>query len=94
MLTVALVLFGVGWNFRLISGTALVVDSAPLATRARTQGGRRCTHRHRRCVRWGALGDGRRRVQLRDPVPLAGGFLAVLLLPAVRWYRAGRPLPA
>jgi hypothetical protein len=91
MLTVALVLFGVGWNFRLISGTALVVDSAPLATRARTQGGRRCTHRHRRCVRWGALGDGRRRV---DPVPLAGGFLAVLLLPAVRWYRAGRPLPA
>ena len=25
---------------------------------------------------------------------LAGGFLAVLLLPAVAWYRAGRPRPA
>jgi predicted MFS family arabinose efflux permease len=25
---------------------------------------------------------------------LAGGFLAVLLLPAVTWYRAGRPRPA
>ena len=34
MLTVALVLLGVGWNFGLISGTALVVDSVPLADRA------------------------------------------------------------
>jgi MFS family permease len=37
-LTVALMLLGLGWNFGLISGTALIVDSAPLATRARTQG--------------------------------------------------------
>lgn len=37
-LAVALVLLGLGWNFGLISGTALVVDAAPEATRARTQG--------------------------------------------------------
>src|SRR5262245_39494516 len=38
LLALALVLLGLGWNFGLISGTALVVDSTPLATRARTQG--------------------------------------------------------
>ena len=38
LLTLALVLLGLGWNFGLISGTALIVDSTPLATRARTQG--------------------------------------------------------
>jgi MFS family permease len=37
-LTVALVLLGLGWNFGLISGTALIVDSTEIATRARTQG--------------------------------------------------------
>ena len=31
LLTVALVLLGLGWNFGLISGTALIVDSTPLA---------------------------------------------------------------
>lgn len=37
-LTVALVLLGVGWNFGLISGTALLVDSTEPSTRAKTQG--------------------------------------------------------
>ncbi|GAA0494350.1 MFS transporter [Streptomyces sp. NPDC046215] len=37
-LTVALVLLGLGWNFGLLSGTALVTDAVPLATRAATQG--------------------------------------------------------
>lgn len=37
-LTLALVLLGLGWNIGLISGTALIVDSTPLETRARTQG--------------------------------------------------------
>ncbi|MER7057537.1 MULTISPECIES: MFS transporter [unclassified Streptomyces] len=38
LLTLALVLLGLGWNFGLVSGTAIVTDSAPLATRAKTQG--------------------------------------------------------
>ena len=37
-LTLALVLLGLGWNFGLISGTALLVDGTTLETRARTQG--------------------------------------------------------
>ena len=37
-LTVALALLGLGWNLGLISGTAIVTDATPLASRARTQG--------------------------------------------------------
>lgn len=38
LLSLALVLLGLGWNLGLISGTALITDGAALATRARTQG--------------------------------------------------------
>ncbi|WP_235879130.1 MFS transporter [Saccharopolyspora karakumensis] len=38
LLTLALVLLGLGWNFGLVSGTALATDAIPLATRAKTQG--------------------------------------------------------
>lgn len=38
MLIVALVLLGLGWNFGLISGTALIVDSTTTANRAKVQG--------------------------------------------------------
>ncbi|MTE17415.1 MFS transporter [Nocardia aurantiaca] len=37
-LAVALALLGLGWNLGLVAGTAIITDSAPLATRARTQG--------------------------------------------------------
>jgi hypothetical protein len=37
-LVLALVLLGLGWNLGLVSGTTLVTEAAPLATRARTQG--------------------------------------------------------
>jgi MFS family permease len=37
-LVLALVLLGLGWNLGLVSGTTLVTNAAPLATRARTQG--------------------------------------------------------
>lgn len=37
-LAVALALLGLGWNFGLIAGTAIITDNAPLATRAKTQG--------------------------------------------------------
>lgn len=38
LLTVALALLGLGWNFALLGGTALVTDAVPLAERAKTQG--------------------------------------------------------
>ncbi|NKY26016.1 MFS transporter [Nocardia gamkensis] len=38
LLTTALTLLGLGWNFGLVSGTAIITDTVPLATRARTQG--------------------------------------------------------
>jgi MFS family permease len=38
LLAVALGLLGIGWNFGLVAGTAMVTDAVPLATRARTQG--------------------------------------------------------
>ncbi|MCN9242514.1 MFS transporter [Streptomyces sp. RY43-2] len=38
LLALALALLGLGWNFGLLSGTAIITDAVPLATRARTQG--------------------------------------------------------
>lgn len=37
-MAVALMLLGVGWNFGLISGTAIIVDSTTITNRAKTQG--------------------------------------------------------
>ncbi|MEU8825301.1 MFS transporter [Streptomyces sp. NPDC048636] len=38
LLALALALLGLGWNFGLVSGTAIISDTVPLATRAKTQG--------------------------------------------------------
>ncbi|GAA4959772.1 MFS transporter [Actinoplanes utahensis] len=38
LLTVALALLGLGWNLGLVSGTAMITDNAPTATRVRIQG--------------------------------------------------------
>ncbi|WP_328875619.1 MFS transporter [Streptomyces sp. NBC_00287] len=38
LLALALALLGIGWNFGLVSGTAMITDAVPLATRAKTQG--------------------------------------------------------
>ncbi|MEV5549730.1 MFS transporter [Streptomyces sp. NPDC052309] len=38
LLALALALLGLGWNFGLVSGTAMITDAVPLATRAKTQG--------------------------------------------------------
>ncbi|MDQ0227904.1 MFS family permease [Metabacillus niabensis] len=38
LLVIALCLLGLGWNFGLISGTALIVDSTETSSRAKTQG--------------------------------------------------------
>jgi MFS family permease len=38
VLALALGLLGLGWNFGLVAGTAMITDSTPLETRAATQG--------------------------------------------------------
>ncbi|MFF0834743.1 MULTISPECIES: MFS transporter [unclassified Streptomyces] len=38
LLALALALLGLGWNFGLVAGTAILTDTVPLATRAKTQG--------------------------------------------------------
>lgn len=38
VLAIALALLGLGWSFGLISGTAMLTNAVPLATRAKTQG--------------------------------------------------------
>jgi MFS family permease len=38
LLVIALSLLGIGWNFGLISGTTILVDSTESSTRAKTQG--------------------------------------------------------
>lgn len=38
LLACALALLGLGWNLGLVSGTAIITDTVPLATRAKTQG--------------------------------------------------------
>ncbi|MFH8978798.1 MFS transporter [Streptomyces sp. NPDC017890] len=38
LITLALILLGVGWSFGLVTGTAIVTNSTPLATRAKIQG--------------------------------------------------------
>jgi MFS family permease len=38
LLTLALILLGIGWNFGLVSGTTIITNAVPLATRAKTQG--------------------------------------------------------
>jgi len=87
LLTVALVLLGLGWNFGLISGTALIVDSTPLATRARTQGAVDVL-----IALAGAGGGAASGVVVGASsfatLSLSGGFLALALVPVVAWHRA------
>ena len=86
LLTVALVLLGIGWNFGLISGTALLVDATTLETRARTQGSVDVL-----VAVAGAGGGALSGVVVGmssfAALSLGGGLLALLLVPAVGWYQ-------
>lgn len=87
LLTLALVLLGLGWNLGLISGTALIVDATSPETRARTQGAVDVL-----IALSGAGGGAMSGVVVGASsfatLSLAGGFLALLLVPVVAWYRA------
>jgi MFS family permease len=86
LLTIALVLLGLGWNLGLISGTALIIDSTSLSTRARTQGAVDVLIALAGAT-GGALSGIVVGISSYATLSLAGGFLALLLIPVVAWYR-------
>lgn len=84
VLIVALALLGLGWNFGLISGTTLIVDSTHPSTRAKTQGAVDVL-----VALAGAAGGGLSGMIMAQSsyamMSLGGGFLALLLIPVVLW---------
>lgn len=84
LLVLALMLLGLGWNFGLISGTALVVDATVPANRPRTQGAIDVT------IALAGAGSGvMSGVVMASTsyaaLSLAGGLLALLLVPVLLW---------
>ncbi|MGY4543856.1 MFS family permease [Arthrobacter sp. UYNi723] len=83
-LMIALALLGLGWNFGLISGTALIVDATPLETRAKIQGSIDVL-----IALAGAAGGALSGVVVAGTsyavLSLAGGVLSLLLIPVVVW---------
>ena len=86
VLIIALVLLGLGWNFGLISGTALIVDSTQPSNRAKTQGSVDVF-----VALAGISGGGLSGIVVAQTsyaiLSLAGGFLSILLIPVVVWSR-------
>ncbi|MGL3808107.1 MFS transporter [Paeniglutamicibacter sp. R2-26] len=93
LLILALALLGIGWNFGLISGTALVVDATVPANRARTQGAIDVL-----IALAGAGGGAVSGVVMAttsySTLSIAGGVLALLLIPVLLWARSRQTLPA
>ncbi|BAQ11775.1 tetracycline resistance protein [Bacillus sp. OxB-1] len=87
LLTLALGLLGLGWNFGLISGTALIVDASHPETRAKTQGSVDVL-----IALSGASGGALSGMVAAQTsyatLSIAGGCLSLLLVPVVIW--AGR----
>ena len=92
MLTVALALLGLGWNFGLVGGTALVTDAVPLANRAKTQGTVDLA-----VALSGATGGMASGFMVASTsyaaLSLTGGVLGLLLLPVLLAERRDRPRP-
>ncbi|MDN0198588.1 MFS transporter [Streptomyces sp. S.PNR 29] len=81
-LAFALALLGLGWNFGLVSGTAMITDAVPPATRARTQGMVDVSIAIAGAT--GGLSSGLVVSAAGYPVlALTGGILALAVLPAV-----------
>ncbi len=89
-LMIALGLLGLGWNFGLISGTALIVDATPVATRAKTQGSIDVL-----IAIAGAGGGALSGLVMAGTsyatLSLAGGVLSLALIPTVIWSRRAVP---
>lgn len=88
-MTVALILLGLGWNFGLISGTALIVDSTEPETRAKTQGTVDVF-----IALAGASGGAMSGMVVAgssyEMLSLAGGVLSLVLIPIVIWTIKGK----
>jgi MFS family permease len=89
LLVIALSLLGLGWNFGLISGTALIVDSTKTSTRAKTQGTVDVL-----IALSGAAGGALSGMIVAGSsyttLSLTGGILSLLLIPVVIWSRGGK----
>ncbi|KPV59621.1 MFS transporter [Paenibacillus sp. A3] len=87
VLVLALSLLGIGWNFGLISGTAIIVDATDPTTRAKTQGTIDVL-----IALAGASGGALSGMVVAHSsyaiLSLAGGGLALLLVPVVIWSRS------
>jgi MFS family permease len=82
LLALALALLGLGWNFGLVSGTAIITDTVPLATRAKTQGLVDVSIAIAGAT--GGMASGIMVATFSYPaLALAGGVLSLSLLPAV-----------
>lgn len=86
MLTIALALLGLGWNFGFISGTALIIDGTTLSNRAKVQGTIDVF-----IALSGALGGILAGVMLAlfgyTTLSYVGGLLSLILIPVVIWSR-------
>ncbi|BDH11961.1 MFS transporter [Streptomyces hygroscopicus] len=98
-LATALVLLGIGWNFGLVSGTALVTDALPPARRASAQG--LVDVGIALAGATGGMASGLVVVLGGYPtLALAGGILALAVLPVLAWavrrpaHTAPAPAPA
>lgn len=84
LLTLALILLGLGWNFGLISGTAILVDSTNTANRAKTQGTVDVM-----VALSGASGGVLSGVVVANSsyaaLSVGGGLLSLLLIPVIIW---------
>lgn len=82
MLALALALLGIGWNFGLVTGTAMLTDATPIETRAATQGTVDV------CVALSGAGGGALSgvvvaTTSYAVLSLAGGALALALIPII-----------
>ncbi|WP_181772041.1 MFS transporter, partial [Amycolatopsis pittospori] len=82
LLALALILLGLGWNFGMVSGTAIITDAAPVATRAKTQGTADVAIAIGGAV--GGMSSGFIVVGIGYPaLALLGGLIALAIVPAV-----------
>jgi MFS family permease len=80
LLALALILLGLGWNFGVVAGTALITDATPLASRARIQG--RADLLVQLSGAAGGLGSGFMVAGTSYAgLALAGGLVSLLMLP-------------
>ncbi|PEZ08136.1 MFS transporter [Bacillus sp. AFS018417] len=89
VLIIALALLGLGWNFGLISGTALIVDATTPSNRAKTQGSVDVL-----IALAGASGGALSGMVVAHSsyttLSFAGGILSLLLIPVIVWSRGNQ----